>query len=155
MSTDLNSRNFPNGAVLPDRGNMDACHGEGSQTDELIQAACAFMAQPSFLQLVSRIVANRLSPSAVPSGFHSLAVPVAEILRKYLSRRLVRESVAADRLGTTVKTLQNMRSAGRGLPYYRPLGEGSRAIRYDSLELELLADSRRVDCNRRRGGGEV
>lgn len=112
---------------------------------DVIRMISDHMALPAFMHLVVQLTVNRLSPTAVPGGINQLAIPVSALLRRYLSGRLIKDPEAAERLGVSVKTLQNMRAEGRGIPYCKPFGEKSRAVRYDSLELELLIASRRVN----------
>ena len=53
--------------------------------------------------------------------------------------KLVTERILSEALGISVKTLQNYRSAGKGLPYYKgPSGQ----IRYDIEECQRLHHSR-------------
>lgn len=58
---------------------------------------------------------------------------LAGFYRQILDSKLETEKELGGRLGIQVKTLQNNRSAGVGIPFCKPFGPNSRPVRYHRL----------------------
>lgn len=73
----------------------------------------------------------------IPDLYRPAIEMLGGILRSAMEQKYETEKHVARRLNVSVKTLQNARWKGTGPKYCHPLGFGSRAVRYNTLKLEL------------------
>ncbi|OUC13399.1 MAG: hypothetical protein B0A82_17430 [Alkalinema sp. CACIAM 70d] len=97
--------------------------------------ALAALARPDIQSIIAKVSSGKMSAAAVPPDLRELVLAVAEVVKAVAYRELLSEVEAARRLNVSVKTLQNHRSLKRGIKAVRPLGEGTRSIRYDPLSI--------------------
>lgn len=99
-----------------------------------IQALEARLNDPRFLR---RLVATTLGdePAKSATDDDKLISILAPPLRQAMATSYLDEDQVAACLGLSKKTLQNGRWTGKGPPFCRPLGPGSRAVRYNLLAL--------------------
>lgn len=72
----------------------------------------------------------------IPESWKPLVSNMAGTLRSILSAEYESERVLAKRLGIQIKTLQNSRWNGVGIPFCKPFGPGTRPVRYHRLETD-------------------
>lgn len=68
-----------------------------------------------------------------PPNIRAAIADLAMFYRQILYSKFETEKELGARLGIQIKTLQNNRSAGVGLPFCKPFGPDSRPIRYHRL----------------------
>lgn len=112
---------------------------------DVAEAIAEKIRSAEFLSRVDKVMGGRMSPEALPENARALTQSVAAIITGMLEGRALREVEVAERLGVSVKTLQNARWQKKGPPYFHPMGSGSRAVRYDALALEAWIHQNQVE----------
>lgn len=103
---------------------------------KVIQTTARLISIPTVKQGLLHTALGKPTGS-IPEPLKPTVDLLGDILRTAMDQRYETEKHVATRLNLSVRTLQNARCKGVGPVYCHPLGLGSRAVRYNTLELEL------------------
>lgn len=107
-----------------------------SEIRTVIQTAAQILSIPTIKQGLLHTALGKPTGS-IPEHLKPTIDLLGDILRTAMDQRYETEKHVATRLNLSVKTLQNARCNGLGPIFHHPLGPGSRAVRYNTLELEV------------------
>jgi len=110
---------------------------------EVEQAIARCLAAPQFKYALYRAIFSEdgaVEGGVVPELVRILAASYRDIAHATFET----EAFVAKRLNISVKTLQNARWRGNGPKYHHPLGPQSRAVRYNTLALNVWMEQNQV-----------